>query len=136
MLFNQRFTKNASKYGYSRRPFAWTAHRLFEYIDDEGLRLVQGMLVMTFKNESYFIEWLQVLSLLIISGLYQMMQFAHLTYTRRSKSNLHRLVQNRNNLSFLWGMKCSKLKELFHFLCLNGASFAERGFVAVTPLWL
>ena len=38
----QRFAKNASKYGYLRRPFAWTAHRLFQRSENEEINLVEG----------------------------------------------------------------------------------------------
>ena len=40
--FNQRLQKNASKYGYLRRPFAWSAHRLFKQSEGQALQLVEG----------------------------------------------------------------------------------------------
>ena len=42
----QRLSKNASKYGYARRPFAWTAHRLFEHRENQ-LHLVEGVYIIT-----------------------------------------------------------------------------------------
>jgi hypothetical protein len=42
---HQRFAKNASKYFYSRRPFAWSAHRLFERKGQE-LQVIEGKYLM------------------------------------------------------------------------------------------
>jgi hypothetical protein len=42
LTLKQRLNKNASKYGYLRRPFAWTAHRLFKRGGGGALRLSEG----------------------------------------------------------------------------------------------